>query len=224
VSARLRQAVLVASALEPVAGRLRAELGLGEPFADSGVALFGLHNAVFALGDAFLEVIAPLPGPDGERSPAARHLARRGGEGGGYMVIFQVSDLAGARARAREAGIRAVWEIDLPDIAATHLHPADAGGAIVSIDEPEPPEAWRWGGPGWEARAAPGSLDGVVVEVEDPAGVARRWGDVLGGLPDGIRFAEGSGGVVEVAVRVPGSVRAGRDRVAVGGVSFALRS
>jgi hypothetical protein len=224
VSARLRQAVLVAPELEPVAARLRTELGLGEPFADPGVALFGLHNAVFALGDAFLEVIAPLSGPEGERSPAARHLARHGGEGGGYMVIFQVADLPGARARAREAGIRAVWEIDLPDISATHLHPADVGGAIVSIDRPDPPRSWRWGGPGWEDRAAPGSLDGVVVAVEDPEAVAARWAGVLGRLPDGVLFAQGSAGVAEVAVTVPGSVRAGRDRVEVGGVSFALRS
>ena len=61
---RLRQAVLVARELEPAAERLKVELGLGEPFADSNVAEFGLRNAVFALGDAFLEVISDESGVD----------------------------------------------------------------------------------------------------------------------------------------------------------------
>ena len=34
--------------------------------------------------------------------------------------------------------MRVVWQIDLPDISGTHLHPADIGGAIVSIDRSEP--------------------------------------------------------------------------------------
>ena len=57
---RLRQAVLVAAELEPVAERLQAEFGLGEPFADPGVAVFGLRNAVFAIGDTFLEVVVQV--------------------------------------------------------------------------------------------------------------------------------------------------------------------
>src|SRR2546422_8972275 len=75
---RLRQAVLVAEQLEPVAEALRSALGLGEPFRDPGVATFGLTNAVFALGDCFLEVISPAP-PD---TAAGRYLTRHGGGGG----------------------------------------------------------------------------------------------------------------------------------------------
>ena len=56
---RLRQAVLAARELT-VADRLRDELGLAEPFADPGVWNFGLQNAVFALGDTFLEVVSPF--------------------------------------------------------------------------------------------------------------------------------------------------------------------
>ena len=58
---RLRQAVLVAPELEPAPQRGRRRLGLGEPYRDPGVAEFGLTNAVFAIGDCFLEVIAPAP-------------------------------------------------------------------------------------------------------------------------------------------------------------------
>lgn len=236
VGVRLRQAVLVARELEPVADRLRAELGLGEPYADPGVAEFGLRNAVFALGDTFLEVISPAAAD----TAAGRHLERRGGDGG-YMVIFQLADLEAARRRVAALGIRVVWRIDLPDISGTHLHPADMRGAIVSLDRADPPESWRWGGPEWTGRSgqgAPGRLSGVALEVASPQAVAARWAEVLG-LPapgaerpvlalDGgsVAFAEAAEGddrgLTEIEVVVPPSVRRDRDQVEVGGVRFRL--
>ena len=57
---RLRQAVLAAADLDSVTGTLRSTFSLGEPFADEGVGYFGLRNAVFALGDTFLEVVSPV--------------------------------------------------------------------------------------------------------------------------------------------------------------------
>src|SRR5271167_4426755 len=111
---RLRQAVLVAAELAPVASALRAALELGEPFRDPGVGEFGLSNAVFAVGDCFLEVVAPTR----VDTAAGRHLARVG-SGGGYMVIFDIEDLEGARERAAALGVRVVWQIDLPDISGT---------------------------------------------------------------------------------------------------------
>lgn len=171
--------MLVAAELEPVAEQLREALGLGEPFRDPGVGLFGLENAVFALGDCFLEIVSPTePG-----TAAGRYLERQGGDGG-YMVMFDLEDLAAARGRAADGGVRTVWEIDLPDISGTHLHPADIGGAIVSIDGSEPYGSWRWGGPQWAGQiagdGAPGRLAGVTVAVPDPADIARRWACVLG--------------------------------------------
>jgi hypothetical protein len=235
---RLRQAVLVASELEPVAARLRSELGLGEPYADPGVAEFGLRNAVYALGDTFLEVVSPSePG-----TAAGRHLERRGGDGG-YMVIFQLDDLEAARARVESLGIRVVWRIDLPDISGTHLHPADMRGAIVSLDRAEPPGSWRWGGPDWTGRegaGAPGRLAGVTLEVSDPDAVAARWAEVLSvPAPEGERpvlaldggsvafepaDAEGEEGLAEIGVEVPHAVRRDREVVEVGGVLFRLLS
>jgi hypothetical protein len=175
---RLRQAVLAASEIEPVAEALRATLGLGEPFRDPGVGLFGLQNTVFALGDCFLEIVSPTQ-PD---TAAGRYLERNGGDCG-YMVMFDLEDLAAARARAAEGGVRTVWEIDLPDISGTHLHPADIGAAIVSIDGSKPYGSWRWGGPEWTERTgegAPGRLAGVTLAVAEPAAVAAGWSHVLG--------------------------------------------
>src|SRR5438477_409168 len=200
---RLRQAVLVAEQLEPVADALRSALGLGEPFRDPGVATFGLTNAVFALGDCFLEVISPTR-PD---TAAGRYMARHGG-GGGYMVIFDLDDLEGSRERAQAAGVRVVWSVDLPDISGTHLHPADMRGAIVSLDAARPPESWRWAGPDWEGRAgagAPGRLLGVSVAAPEPEAARARWAEVLGAQPPGVTFTAGEDAVTEFAVALPGA-------------------
>jgi Glyoxalase-like domain len=233
---RLRQAVLAAGELEPVVSALRAELGLGEPFRDAGVGQFGLTNAVFALGDCFLEVVSPAA----RETAAGRYIARHGGDCG-YMVIFDLEDLAAARARAEQLGIRVVWRIDLPDISGTHLHPADMRGAIVSLDRSHPYGTWRWGGPQWTGRTgagAPGRLVAVTVAVSDPAVVAQRWANVLG-VPasaeqwptlqlDGgeVCFAEApdqpSEGLVEIAVAVPSEVRRGRETLELGGVRVRL--
>jgi hypothetical protein len=231
---RLRQAVLAASELEPVADALRATLGLGEPFRDPGVSLFGLENAVFALGDCFLEIVSPTQ-PD---TAAGRYLERNGGDCG-YMVMFDLEELPAARTRASEAGIRAVWEIDLDDISGTHLHPADIGAAIVSIDGSKPYGSWRWGGPQWTGQiahdGAPGRLAEVTLAVAEPAAVAARWSHVLGVPLDGdgavggdavlaldgaaVRFRPSAGareGLVEIAVA--GVPDPGGEGVEIGGV------
>jgi Glyoxalase-like domain len=163
-------------------GRVAAELGQAfgwvRPFHDPGVEEFGLTNAVFAVGDTFVEVVAPTR-PD---TAAGRYLERRGGDGG-YMAIFQVPDLAAARRRVADLEVRVVWTADLPDMAATHLHPRDVPGAIVSLDWAEPADSWRWAGPSWTGRApehAPGGLTGLTIEVEDPSAAAHRWAAVLG--------------------------------------------
>jgi Glyoxalase-like domain len=170
---RLRQLVIAANSLD-TADTLRDVLGLGEPFPDKGVAEFGLVNAVFALGDQFLEVVVPTA----DKAPARRFIDR-GGEGG-YMVIFQTDDMAALRSRVDGMGVRRVWNIDLPDISASHLHPADLGGAIVSVDEPRPAGSWRWGGPEWRECAAPGRFTGAVLETPDPDALAQKWGLALG--------------------------------------------
>jgi hypothetical protein len=210
---RIRQAVLAARELDPVAGRLRAKLGLDEPFSDPGVDYFGLRNVVFALGDTFLEVVCPLR--DG--TAAGRLLDRRAGDCG-YMLMLQVDDLDAARERARGQGVREVFEVSLDDIGEVHLHPGDMRGAIVSLSRPEPPQSWRWGGPGWEQRASPGRIVGATIAVSDPQAVAARWDVVLGGLP-GVQFVRDRSdrGLIEVVIALNGG---GRDPVEIGGVRF----
>src|SRR3989441_3727031 len=118
------------------------------------------------VGQTFLEVVSPVR--DG--TTAGRLLDRRGGDGG-YMVILQTADLRADRARLAALGVRIVWQAELDDIATVHLHPRDLGGAIVSLDQPVPPESWRWGGPEWrgEGRAGGG---GRTARGGPPAGDA----------------------------------------------------
>ncbi len=228
---RLRQAVLVAADLEPMAATLRAALNLEEPFRDPGVGLFGLENTVFAIGDCFLEIVSPTQ-PD---TAAGRQLERQGGDGG-YMVIFDLTDLDGARERAAGLGVRVVWQVDLADISATHMHPADMRGTIVSLDRSEPYGSWRWGGGQWLGQIGsgpPGRLAGVALAVAEPRAVAARWAEVLGvTVEDGeqpllaldgaeVRFEPLAGraeGLVEIAVATPHALPGGADSIKFGGL------
>lgn len=174
---RIRQIVFAAAGLQAGAHSLATLLGLDRPYRDPGVAEFGLDNAVFVLGDQFVEIVSPTRAG----TTAGRLIDRRGDCG--YMLILQTDDFDRELARFERLGVRRVWAKDLDDIRATHLHPKDIGGAIVSIDQPTPPASWRWGGPDWRLQpglAAQQRVVGVTVAADDPAAMAARWAQVLG--------------------------------------------
>ena len=174
---RIRQIVFATRELQPPAATLATLLGLSPPYADPGVAEFGLQNAVFAFGDQFIEVVSPT-----QRGTTAGRLIDKRGEGG-YMLILQTLDFDADVARLDRLGVRRVWAKNLDDIRAMHLHPKDIGGAIVSIDQPLPAASWRWGGPDWtlqDGRAALQRVLGVNVGAVDPPAMAARWAQVLG--------------------------------------------
>jgi hypothetical protein len=174
---RIRQIVFAAAELQAGAAQLGALLGMDAPYRDPGVAEFGLDNAVFVFGDQFIEIVAPTR----SGTTAGRLIDRRGDCG--YMLILQTDDFDRELARFERLGVRRVWAKDLDDIRATHLHPKDIGGAIVSIDQPLPAASWRWGGPDWKLQgdaAAQQRVVGVSVGAEDPVAMARRWAQVLG--------------------------------------------
>ena len=174
---RLRQIALVARQLDPVVQDLHAVLGVEVCFHDPAVEVFGLRNAVMPVGDTFLEVVSPIRAD----ATAARYLERRGGDGG-YMVILQSDDLEADRKRVDALGVRRVLDLDLEDIAGSHLHPRDTGGAILSLDEPRPPESWRYAGPEWEAKMRTDvtrEILGIEIQSEDPKALATRWSRIL---------------------------------------------
>ncbi len=175
---RLRQVALVANDLTTTENELAQALGLERCFRDPGVGEFGLRNALFPIGDRFLEIVSPTK----EGTTAGRLLERRSGDGG-YMVILQTDELEAFRERFDANGVRVVYEAVTDGIVGLHLHPSDLGSAIVSIDQADEPAEWPWAGPVWRAHQrhdVTSDLVGVELQADDPAATAARWAGVLG--------------------------------------------
>lgn len=192
---RLRQVVIAARDLDATVDRLCTDLQLAVCFNDPGVATFGLRNALMTVGDQFIEVVSPVE----ENTAAGRLLDRRKADVTAYMVMFEVDDLD-ARTRSLEAaGVRIVWSGDHDSIRGRHLHPADTGGAIVSLDEPVPHGSWMWAGPNWQPHrnnSMVTAIAGYTIAVDDPTTVAARWGDL--GIRHGVRFVSGTRSEIEL--------------------------
>ena len=170
--------MMVAADLAAAEQRIGDELGVELCYRDPGVGVFGLRNALFPIGDKLLEVVSPIE----TGTAAGRFLDKRGGDGG-YMVIFETDDLDAARRRFDDAGVRVVHEAAEDGIVGLHLHPADVGGAIVSIDRTDVWGEWPWAGPAWRDHVRSDivvDVLGVEIEATDPDAMAERWSAVLG--------------------------------------------
>jgi len=180
---RLRQIVYVASDLEASIAELGQALGAGVVFRDPGVAEFGLHNAMFRVGDQFVEIVSPTTGG----TTAGRLLDKRSGDGG-YMVMLQTDDLAGLEGGFDAEGIRVILDArtsgsDGSTIRGLHLHPKDIGSAILSIDEAKPADSWLWAGEDWASEpkaTVVSAVTGVVIQSGDPELTGARWAAALG--------------------------------------------
>jgi hypothetical protein len=177
----IRQIVLAARDLNTTVAQLQSVLGVPVCYHDPEVGKFGLENALMTIGHKpgvqFLEVVSPVK----DNTAAGRHLDRHGDSG--YMLILQTDDLARDRARVDKLGVRIVWEAKHPDVSAMHLHPKDIGAAIVSIDQPIPPESWRWAGPDWQRHVNKTGAQQVIsttIASQDPVAMAQRYATVLG--------------------------------------------
>ena len=179
---RLRQIALVATELRPVERAICDQLGLEVCYRDPGLSHFGLRHGLYAIGDRILEVVVPKqPG-----TTAGRFLERRGGDGG-YMLLLQTDDVQREKDRVELDGFRIIHDGgtsgDGASIRGIHLHPKDVGGAILSIDQADPPDSWGWAGYDWQYH----SLDDVVtdmvavdIQAEDPDAMGERWARATG--------------------------------------------
>jgi glyoxalase-like protein len=180
---RLRQIALVARALEPVERQLTSVLATEVCFRDPGVGRYGLHNALWALGGTFLEVVAPIR----DNTAGGRYLDRRGGDGG-YMCILDCDDLDARRAQLSVLGLRIVEDVRAGDAVlwseAIHLHPKDTGGCLLSIDRhssgADTIGGYLWAGADWQSKARRDVvISGAVMQCDDPAATAQRWARLL---------------------------------------------
>ncbi|HVA69670.1 MAG TPA: VOC family protein [Candidatus Binataceae bacterium] len=183
MSIRLRQICLVAEKLAPVADDLKSILGLEVCFKDPEVAVFGLENSLFPVGNNFIEVVAPVK----ENTAGGRYLKRRKGDGG-YMVICQCdsheTQLA-RKARAQALNVRTVMDHEDRKMHVMQLHPADTGGAFFEIDwdaKGEPEGNWTpAGGSGWAGSKrleVVKAYTAVELQSADPRGLAERWSSI----------------------------------------------
>ena len=179
---RLRQVALASSHLDVVVEAFADVFGLKVAYNDPHIDVYGLRNAVLPAGAAFLEVVEPVRAD----ASAARFLNRRGDAG--YMVILQDVDAEAHRARLLAIGVRVVDDIDRRDYRASHFHPADFGGVLVSIDQqrsaPDYLEAygdWMPAGPDWRAARTDDVLDltSLTLASPDPDALAGRWSELL---------------------------------------------
>ncbi len=177
---RLRQIAFVAEQLAPVEADLIDVLGVKVCYNDPGVGVFGLHNALYPVGNQFIEVVAP--NDLAENTAGKRYLERRGGDGG-YMVITQCDDQAPRRAKFKELGVRLVSDHVGQTFVNMQMHPKDTGGSFFEIDQMIGPGAdapdgpWHPAGPNWQAARTDRvtAITAATMQCDDPAAVAERW-------------------------------------------------
>ena len=178
---RLRQICLVASDLATTEKQVQDVLGLEICFRDPGVGKYGLHNALFAMGGTFLEIVSPTK-PD---TAAGRYLERRKGDGG-YMYIVDCDNLEARRDHFKAEGVRLVEDLHTIEWGITgealHLHPRDTGGCLLSVDRHSPGTemmgSYKWAGPKWQEHDRSQTITqivGAAIQSADPAELAAKW-------------------------------------------------
>ena len=173
----IRQIVMVSRLRDPLINDLCEFFEFEVAFNDPGVGHFGLENAVIPIGKDFLEVVSPVQ----EGTTAGRFLDKRNGDGG-YMIIIQVDDFVESKALVSQKGIDIVWETDLPEAKAIHLHPKQTGGAILSLDWMNPKDSWKWAGPNWTDHISGpiSGVEGVEIQSNNPQEMFETWSQILG--------------------------------------------
>ena len=190
---RLRQICLVAEDLKSSLEMLSDLLASPVIYHDPEVAQFGLENGLIMTGGDFVEVVSPLA--EAADTAAGRHLARYGDSF--YMAIFQCADAGPHISHIKNNGVRGVFDIDVGGVRATHFHPKDFGGAIVSVDSmgrddwQSPHAYWEWAK--WPRNDDPlsdidtsvGALAGLQVSMPTPSNekndsdLQNRWAQFL---------------------------------------------
>ena len=179
---RLRQLVIATSELDLLADSICDLFELNRTFSDPELIVFGLQNVLIPLGDTFLELVTPVR----ENTSAERFLRKRGGDGG-YMVIVDSVDIEKERKRLETVEMDIVWHenrnTDGIHGQSLHLHPKQVGGAILSIDNMNPPSSWLWAGTEWEEninKSLVSHLSGVNICSPHPDNLLSNWERALG--------------------------------------------
>ena len=177
---RLRQVCLVAPELAVAEQVITDVLGLTVCYRDPNVAKYGLENALWSIGDMFIEVVAPTRAD----TAVGRFLARSGGRGG-YMVIFDCSDPDRRASHARDIGVRVVTEITHDNYTGVQLHPRDCRGAMIEFNRTRggdtDPNLYAPAGPDWRRAQSVGkaAIRAIMLASPAPYGLAQHWARII---------------------------------------------
>ena len=193
----LRQVCLAAPSLEPAVDAIQEIFGLEVCHRDDAVAKYGLVNALFVFGHAFLEVVAPIDTSAPLRSTAAGRFIERSGAQGGYMAIFDCNDPLERRARAEAMGVRIAHTLDYPDFFGSQFHPVDCRATMLEFDHSTGAEDldgfYGPAGKHWRDQQRldlVSAMPAIEVRSPDPADLAAHWGRIMAIEPQ----AQGDGG------------------------------
>jgi hypothetical protein len=171
----------VAQDLDRTVAEIGAVLGLAVCHHDTAVAKYGLANALFPVGDAYLEIVAPTR----SGTAAGRYLERRGGDGG-YMAIFDCDDLDRRWRHLDRLGIRIANAVAYKTYQGVQLHPRDTGGCMIELNHTVGGEALDGSyypagphGPNAPRSTLTTALLGAEIQGADPAMLAARWSAAL---------------------------------------------
>jgi hypothetical protein len=161
---RFRQICLVAPKLRPVADDLSAILGQCVCFRDPAVGKYGLKNALWPIGDQFLEIVAPIE----PNTAAGRFLERSNGKGG-YMAIFDCNDPHARGAHCERLGVRKIADHSFGDYTGVQLHPRDCRAAMIEFNATKggdaDPDLYAPAGSHWkEFAGGPTRIAHVIME------------------------------------------------------------
>jgi catechol 2,3-dioxygenase-like lactoylglutathione lyase family enzyme len=219
---RLRQICLVTRDMTRSVADFTEIFGVRLAYRDPMVARYGLENALFPFGLAFVEIVAPTRAD----TAAGRFLDRTGGQGG-YMAIFSCDDWARRAARAEALGVPVVQRFDMPDFQGVQLHPRACRAAMIEFDHTPGGQDIRGpyhsAGPDWLAAVKTDVTRGlkeIVLESPDPHDLGAHWARLLeapyaeqgdGGRIDvetcGVRFAPARDGRESLAAVVVEAAR-----------------
>jgi hypothetical protein len=178
---RLRQVCLVAPQRDVAECAITDVLGLAVCYRDPNVAPYGLENALWPVGDMFIEIVAPM-----QAETAAGRFLARSGRRGGYMVIFDCDDPERRAAHARAMGVRVVTEVAHDAYTGVQLHPRDCRAAMIEFNRTEggdvTPELYAPAGPHWRRFVrgdATRRIRAIEIATPDPAGLAAHWGAIV---------------------------------------------
>lgn len=145
---RLRQICLATTDIKQAEHDLSRLLGLNVCHR-SQLDNFGLENIMYAVNGTFIEVVAPIV----EKTTVHRFLAKNEGRGG-YMAIFDCSNVARHKTLAEAAGVDPIFERYNEKADLLQLNPKQTGATMMEFDHHYGGDDrlghYEWAGDAWQ--------------------------------------------------------------------------